>query len=173
MTLETLVEKTKDRYPERLFGPPIGTESNRDIHAFIKTLDSMLPGIRLKERLFRLPVISHQSIIDFLGTNGMKICRLRPRLITPLLGYLSSRILAAFRGSEVCWITLTESLIDPGGLNLSQDILPTFSLPNSFLFVTELSIRDVSIDDFELRHIHHLPRLATLLLDNTSISNEA
>ncbi|KNZ80186.1 hypothetical protein J132_06779 [Termitomyces sp. J132] len=119
--------------------------------------DDVLPGIRLKDRLFELPIISHQSIIDFLGTNG----------------YLSSRILATFRSSEVRWITLTESLMDPGGLNLSGDILPTFNLPNSFLFVSELSLRDIPIDDFDLRHIHHLPRLATLLLDNTSISNQA
>ncbi|KAH0585620.1 hypothetical protein H2248_008846 [Termitomyces sp. 'cryptogamus'] len=94
---------------ERLFGPPIGTESDRDIRAFIEVLDDVLPGIRLKDRLFELPIISHQSIIDFLGTNG----------------YLSSRILATFRSSEVRWITLTESLMDPGGLNLSGDILPS------------------------------------------------
>lgn len=125
MTHKVFDQKTKYRYPERLFGLPIGTESNRDIHAFIKVLDSMLPGIRLKERLFGMPVISHQAIIDFLGTNGMKICLLPPRLIRLRIGYLSSRILAAFRGSEICWITLTESLIDPGGLNLSRDILPS------------------------------------------------
>ncbi|KAG6861623.1 hypothetical protein C0995_014062 [Termitomyces sp. Mi166 len=154
---KTFDEKIKDGHPERLFGLPIGTESDRDIHAFIEILDNMIPGIRLKERLFQLSIISHQSIIDFLGTNG----------------YLSSRILATFRSSEVRWITLTESLIDPGGLNLSGDILPTFNQPNSFLFVSELSLRDTPIDDFDLRHIHHLPRLTTLLLDNTSISNEA
>ncbi|KAG6815503.1 hypothetical protein H0H93_009634, partial [Arthromyces matolae] len=51
-------------------------------------------------------------------------------------------------------------------------ILAAFSLPNSFLFVTELSLRDTPINDSDLRHIHHLPRLATLLMDNTSISNE-
>ncbi|KAG6812249.1 hypothetical protein H0H92_003705 [Tricholoma furcatifolium] len=91
---------------ERYFGPSIGTESTRDILAFIDVLDGILPGIRLKERLLRLPIISHQSIIDFLGVN-------------------------------------------------------------------ELSLRDTPIHDFDLVHIHHLPRLATLLLDNTTISNEA
>ncbi|KAG6840335.1 hypothetical protein C0991_007336 [Blastosporella zonata] len=49
------------------------TESARDIHAFIERLDSMLPGIRLKERLSQLFIISHQSIIDFLGYNGTDI----------------------------------------------------------------------------------------------------
>ncbi|KAH0585621.1 hypothetical protein H2248_008846 [Termitomyces sp. 'cryptogamus'] len=167
--------KTKDKSPERLFGPPIGTESDRDIRAFIEVLDDVLPGIRLKDRLFELPIISHQSIIDFLGTNGPKISSttIHTNIILQSSGYLSSRILATFRSSEVRWITLTESLMDPGGLNLSGDILPTFNLPNSFLFVSELSLRDIPIDDFDLRHIHHLPRLATLLLDNTSISNQA
>ncbi|KAG6918415.1 hypothetical protein DXG01_014594 [Tephrocybe rancida] len=154
---ESSKNRTLDTHAERLFGPPIGTESPRDIHAFIKRLDGMLPGIRLKERLSQLSIVSHQSIIDFLGTNG----------------YLNSRILANFRASEVRWITLTESLTNAGGLNLCDDILPTFNQPNSFVFVSELCLRDIHIHDFDLTQIQHLPRLSTLLLDNTSISNEA
>ncbi|KAG6817233.1 hypothetical protein H0H87_011290 [Tephrocybe sp. NHM501043] len=118
---------------ERLFGPAIGTESPCDIHAFIDRLDDMLPGIRLKERLSQLSVISHQSIIDFLGANGMDM---RDHANT-------ARTLAVF------------------------------NQPNSFLFVSELSLRDIHVHNFNFTHIHHLPRLATLLLDNTSISNEA
>ena len=48
-----------------------------------------------------------------------------------------------------------------------------FSKPNSFLFLTELTCSGTRLHDFDLIHIHHLPRLAMLMLDNTNISNEA
>lgn len=45
--------------------------------------------------------------------------------------------------------------------------------PNSFQCLTELDISEVPINDFDLTHVHHLPRLTTLVLNNTGIGNEA
>ncbi|KAF5379663.1 hypothetical protein D9615_005779 [Tricholomella constricta] len=141
----------------QLYGSRTETESPRSIQSFIELLDRTLPGIRLKERLAQLSVLSHQSIVDFLGANG----------------YLNSRVLALFRTLEVRWITLTESLQNANGLNLCGDILPSFSQPNNFLFLSELSLRDTQVSDFDLTYIQRLPKLSTLLLDNSAISNEA
>jgi hypothetical protein len=45
--------------------------------------------------------------------------------------------------------------------------------PNSFQCLTELNLSETLIQDFDLTYIHHLPRLTTLLLNNTGIGNEA
>ncbi|KAG5643084.1 hypothetical protein DXG03_001579 [Asterophora parasitica] len=142
---------------DELYGPRIGTESPRGLQSFIEVLERVLPGIRLKERLAQLSMLSHQSIVDFLGAHG----------------YLNARVLAIFRTSEIRWITLTESLAKENGLNLCGDILPIFSRPNSFVFLTELSLRDTCVNDFDLTYIQRLPKLSTLLLDNCTLSNEA
>jgi hypothetical protein len=52
-------------------------------------------------------------------------------------------------------------------------VIAVFSTPNSFFFLSELSLCETSIHDSDLAHIHHLPKLATLRLDNTGIGNEA
>ncbi|RDB25528.1 hypothetical protein Hypma_006214 [Hypsizygus marmoreus] len=143
---------------DQLYGPPIGTESPRGLKPFIERLDLLLPGIRLKQRLSHLEDVSHQSIVDFLASHGL----------------LNERVLSTLRSSEIDRIALTESLLDANGLNLgSKEILTTFSKPNSFLFLSELSLSGIHIPDFDITHIHRLPKLSTLLLDNTAISNEA
>jgi hypothetical protein len=45
--------------------------------------------------------------------------------------------------------------------------------PHSFQCLTELDLSDAPLSDYELTHIHHLPRLSTLLLNATGIGNEA
>jgi hypothetical protein len=93
------------------------------------------------------------------------------------------------RTSEIWRLTLTDSMGDEDGLNIAgKSILPgvslngmqpmsdlraVFSKPNSFLFLSELSFCGTRVQDFDLVHIHHLPRLVTLLLNNTGIGNEA
>jgi hypothetical protein len=107
------------------------------------------------------------------------------------IGYLNARVLDSLRSSEIELIALSESLSEANGLNLSaHDILPgephhtvlssllsddkpAFSKPNSFAFLSELSFTGATISDFDLTHIQHLPKLSTLLLNNTGISNEA
>jgi hypothetical protein len=106
-------------------------------------------------------------------------------------GLLNAHILTHLRKSDIQRLHLSASIIDHEGLNLAgQDIFygthfllcktrshlrhPTvFSKPNSFLHLTELSFNSTQLDDFSLVHIQHLPKLATLLLDCTGISNEA
>ncbi len=53
------------------------------------------------------------------------------------------------------------------------DFISVFSRPNSFIFLTQLSFSGSQIQDFDLVHIQHLPRLSVLYLDNTRIGNEA
>ncbi|CAK5273845.1 unnamed protein product [Mycena citricolor] len=151
--------KTKIRSLEdELYGPPIGTESPRGLMPFIKSLDEMMPGIRLQERLLRLPNLSHQAVTDFLADNGL----------------LNVRVLSVLRTSEIWRLVLSESMNDEDGLNLAgRDILPIFSKPNSFLFLSELCLSGTRVHESDLLHVHHLPRLVTLLLNNTGIGNEA
>lgn len=54
-----------------------------------------------------------------------------------------------------------------------SDLQTVFSKPNSFLFLSRLVFRGTPIQDFDLVHLHHLPRLAKLVLDDTEIGNEA
>ena len=48
-----------------------------------------------------------------------------------------------------------------------------FQKPNSFLFVSEMSLSDTPLQDFDIVSIHHLPRLSVLWLNNTGIGTEA
>ncbi|KAJ7464597.1 hypothetical protein FB451DRAFT_1561839 [Mycena latifolia] len=143
---------------DQLYGPPIGTESPRGIKPLIQRLDALMPGIRLQERLSKLSELSHQAIADFLGENGL----------------LNVRVVTILRTSEIWRLALAESMGDEDGLNLAgKGILPVFSKPNSFLFLSELSFSGTRVLDHDLVHIQHLPRLAHLLLNNTGIGNEA
>ena len=94
---------------EELYGPYIGSESPRGVSNLIDRLSTLLPGIRLKERLYALSNLGHQSIADFLADNGL----------------LNAAILSILRTSEIRSLALTTSLFDEDGLNLAgQDIFP-------------------------------------------------
>ncbi|KAJ7081613.1 hypothetical protein B0H15DRAFT_854440 [Mycena belliarum] len=143
---------------DQLNGPPIGTESPRGIKSFVQLLAGLLPGMHLQERILKLPELSHQGIADFLSEHGL----------------LNVRVMAILRTSEIWRLGLTESMHNEDGLNLAgRDILPVFGKPNSFIFLAELSFCGTRLENTDLVHIHHLPRLATLLLNNTGIGNEA
>lgn len=47
-----------------------------------------------------------------------------------------------------------------------------FEKPNSFLFLSELSLSGATLQDYDLTNIHHLPRLSRLWISNTGIGNE-
>ncbi|KAJ7068858.1 hypothetical protein B0H15DRAFT_918312 [Mycena belliarum] len=137
------------------------TSLTNDLKAkpFVQRLDALMPGIRLQERLSNLPGLGHQAIADFLGENA---------------GLFNVRVITILRTSEIWRLALAESMGDEDGLNLAgKEILPVFSKPNSFLFLSELSFSGTRVQDIDLIHIHHLPRLVTLLLNNTGIGNEA
>lgn len=51
--------------------------------------------------------------------------------------------------------------------------MAAFQKPNSFLFVSEISLSGASLQDFDVVSIHHLPRLSILWLNNTGIGTEA
>ncbi len=57
-------------FVDELFGPRLGPETS--MHKLVNKLDSMLPGIRIKERLMERVKngAGHQGIIDFFGENG-------------------------------------------------------------------------------------------------------
>ena len=52
--------------------------SRYDLDRLIENLDAELPGIRLKERLWRLGVINPQSLMDFLCKHGNSYCFVSP-----------------------------------------------------------------------------------------------
>jgi hypothetical protein len=52
--------------------------SRYDLDRLIDNLDAELPGIRLKERLWRLGVINPQSLMDFLCKHGNLYCFVSP-----------------------------------------------------------------------------------------------
>ncbi|KAI0791197.1 hypothetical protein C8Q75DRAFT_732327 [Abortiporus biennis] len=142
---------------KHLYGPQIGTETPRGIKAFIERLDSVLPGIRLKEKLYTLDALSHQRIVDTLAMDGK----------------LNTRVLNLLRMSEIEIIDLSPSMTDEDGLNLdSQELLQVFAKPNSFLFLREVNLNGTQLDDASLLNIHHLPRLSRLWISNTGITNE-
>lgn len=119
---------------DELYGPSIGPESPRGIQSFIKRLESLLPGIRLKERLSRLHDLTHQTITDFLADNGKFVqLPLLPRFRMAIPGHLNARVLAILRTSEVQSISLTKSLVDEAGLNISgRDVFPGKQLADMF-----------------------------------------
>ncbi|KAF9818789.1 hypothetical protein IEO21_02569 [Rhodonia placenta] len=142
---------------DELYGPPIGTETPRGINTLVARLDVLLPGIRLKERLYALEVLNHQRVADILAIDG----------------HLNARILNMLRMSEIDCLDLTASLMDEEGLNLgAQELLHVFEKPNSFLFLSELSLSGATLQDYDLTNIHHLPRLSRLWISNTGIGNE-
>ncbi|KAF8344758.1 hypothetical protein F5887DRAFT_969767 [Amanita rubescens] len=134
---------------DELFGPRLGPETN-----------SMLPGIRIKERLMERIKngAGHQGIIDFFGENG----------------HLNANVLELFRASRVTKISLSESFRDINGLNLvSDDSFFVFSKPNSFRYLTTLFLDRICLKTPTLSHLQHLPKLATLSLFDTGIDNDA
>ncbi|KAH9948596.1 hypothetical protein B0H21DRAFT_230902 [Amylocystis lapponica] len=143
---------------DELYGPPVGTESPRGVDVLVTRLDELLPGTRLRDRLYALGVLSHQHIADFLARDG----------------HLSARVLNMLRMSEIAKLDLTASITDEDGLNIAaRDLLHVFAKPNSFVFLAEISLSGAQLDDFDLTSIHHLPRLACLWISNTGIGNEA
>lgn len=53
-----------------LYGHPIGEETPRSLARLLAALNRELPGISLSNRLSVLGRVSHQCIIDLLGTGG-------------------------------------------------------------------------------------------------------
>ncbi|KAK7678594.1 hypothetical protein QCA50_018466 [Cerrena zonata] len=143
---------------DELYGPQIGTESPRGLKTFISRLASVLPGVRLKERLRAQEANTHQKIVDVLSMDGN----------------LNARVLDLLRMSEIRCLDLAASMTDEEGLNLdARDLLHVLSKPNSFLFLTEINLSGAQLQDGDMKQVHHLPRLARLWISNTGIGNEA
>lgn len=53
-----------------LRGQRIGSETPRSLYLLSKHLDSLLPGIRLLERLSDIPDLDHQKIVNILAEGG-------------------------------------------------------------------------------------------------------
>ncbi|CCM06606.1 uncharacterized protein FIBRA_08885 [Fibroporia radiculosa] len=143
---------------DELYGYPVGTETPRGIKSLVARLDVLLPGIRLKERLYALDIITHQRIAEVLAVDG----------------HLNARILEMLRTSEIACLDLTASLMDEEGLNMgAHEVLQVFEKQNSFQFLAELNLGDAVLEDVDIVSLHRLPRLTRLSLSNTGIGNEA
>ncbi|KAF8151043.1 hypothetical protein B0H34DRAFT_785117 [Crassisporium funariophilum] len=128
------------------------------IGVLVDRLVSLLPSIRLQERLVELTVITADSIMKYLADNG----------------HVHQRVLQCFQESDIKEISFASFASDENGLNLcARELYTVFSFPNSFLFLSELSFSGIRVHDFDLLHIQHLSRLAILLLNETGIGNEA
>lgn len=55
---------------DELYGPPVGSETPTGMKRLVSCLDSILPGIRLQERILALPKLNHQTIATYLGQCG-------------------------------------------------------------------------------------------------------
>jgi len=53
-----------------LRGQRIGPETPRSLSVLSEHLDSLLPGIRLSERLSDIPDLDHQKIVNILAEGG-------------------------------------------------------------------------------------------------------
>ncbi|EIW57992.1 uncharacterized protein TRAVEDRAFT_21430 [Trametes versicolor FP-101664 SS1] len=135
----------------------VGSETPRSLAILVAFLESILPGLKLQEKLEGIET-THQNIADVLAVEGR----------------LTARVLGLFRTSEVECLDLVGSMTDEGGLNLgAHDILRTLSLPDGFHFLQELNFSGAVLDDADVLFFNRLPRLLRLWLNNTGISNEA
>ena len=57
-----------------LRGQRIGSETPRSLYVLSQHLDSLLPGIRLLERLSDIPDLDHQKIVNILAEGGSSTC---------------------------------------------------------------------------------------------------
>ncbi|KAF9554469.1 hypothetical protein CPC08DRAFT_672182 [Agrocybe pediades] len=125
--------------------------------SLIAKLDTILPGIRLKERLSAFIDGTPQDLMDYLAKNG----------------YINERTLQVFRLSSVRRIAFAPSMFDENGLNLSgSEVYSVFDNRENFLSLHELSFTGVRIKHSDLLHIHHLPCLSILTLEKSGIGNE-
>ena len=91
-----------------------------DIKLLVARLDSLLPGIRLESRLLSLNNLTHQKIANVLAENGISYLNIARHFIYKFsLGLLNAQVLDAFRTSEIRSLSLTASLLDQNGLNIS------------------------------------------------------
>ena len=65
-----------------LRGQRIGSETPRSLRAVSEHLDSLLPGIRLLERLSDIPDLDHQKIVNILAEGGPYAHRHQPPNLT-------------------------------------------------------------------------------------------
>jgi hypothetical protein len=60
-------------YPDELYGLPVGTETPRGISQLVSKLSTILPGVRLQEKLAVANPVTHQHIADTLASNGQRL----------------------------------------------------------------------------------------------------
>ncbi|PPQ84013.1 hypothetical protein CVT25_000559 [Psilocybe cyanescens] len=128
-----------------------------DIATSIGKFDAAFPSIRLRERLLNLDCATAQNIVDLLAENG----------------YINEQALKILLCTAVKSIVFAPSMFDENGLNLvGDDTYSIFSYADSFRSLTELSFAGIRIQNEDLQHIHHLPSLSVLRLNETGIGNE-
>ncbi|KAL0063463.1 hypothetical protein AAF712_009667 [Marasmius tenuissimus] len=188
---KTSAEERIKSLEDALYGHPIGTESPRGYGILLEKLDTMMPGIRLRQRLSEatysgdlLPFGNQPEGEDGLNWGGYMPVQGRGRIrershqgVADFLGeegLLNERVMEILRTSEIRRLDMAPSLADEGGLNLGgRDTFKVFGKPNSFLFLSELTFSGSPVNDIDLLHIIRLPRLKRLWLENTDICDEA
>ncbi|KAG8856037.1 hypothetical protein FRB96_006604 [Tulasnella sp. 330] len=131
-------------------------EGLASVAAFVERLDGMFSGTRLKERISHLSPETDQDLVDIISHFGL----------------LNLASLTLLQNADIKTMSLTESMKGVNGLNEGgRDALQAFTLPYSFIALTNLILSDVPLRNSQIRDVIFLPNLGVLRLDNTSIEN--
>ncbi|PPQ74605.1 hypothetical protein CVT24_004194 [Panaeolus cyanescens] len=147
------------------------------LSSIISRLDSILPGIRLYERLRKLPDPSPETFFNFLAENGymseavldvlgdwdLDRIELKPEMFHSHYNVYCSKM---FRGLSSLVVGAAISVLAADALHIA------LGKPQKFLSLTEISLCGLKLDDSDIIYFHHLPRLSIMLLDNTGLGNE-
>ena len=163
----------------------------------IHKLDSALPGMRLRDRLWELNPTNAQILLDFMCEQGVLRAYRHSEIDLDTFiddpGYINEKVLLIFSDTQVECIAFSQSMSYENGLNVSGSEVysgklhlhfgsfrgtfltqtTVFNRPDTFLFLTEVSFAGVRLRDSDLRYLYHLRKLSVLNLSETGIGNEA
>ncbi|PPQ76912.1 hypothetical protein CVT26_001229 [Gymnopilus dilepis] len=144
----------------------------------IHKLDSALPGMRLRDRLWELNPTNAQILLEFLCEQGVLRAYRHSEIDLDTFidesGYINEKVLLIFSDTQVECIAFSQSMSYENGLNVSgSEVYSVLNRPDTFLFLTEVSFAGVRLRDSDLRYLSHLRKLSVLNLSETGIGNEA
>ena len=115
--------------------PQLSRAERPDVETLADRLDSTLPGIRLRERLFALTYRTPEAFMDFMSENGKSYdCGLDTHEFCVRSGHINRRVLDIFCDTEIKRISFTFAF-NENGLNLSEHEFYSGGYNSNFLFL--------------------------------------
>lgn len=110
-------------------------DQTSELEALLDQLDALLPNLRLKQSFTCLHSYTLQDLVDALAHSGSHHNSIaQGYMCMTLSGNLTKRILKALRPTKVTSLSLTETVVDPYGLNLAgRDVLKGLFDPSDLL----------------------------------------